>query len=246
LRDDPVEHLFATLADAQAFPLLDLLRILLLNRAVNQHYALKDMAAIDGIVKRFLFSGFSHVACTSMTLKVICNMFATAFGANVMLDASRLPVILEAVGLGLCSSHADTVQTAASVAFNCSLYVSRRDTDTLLALESPVVHCINNTTMSSNEHIGTPRLSILAASLTLSLTHSNIAAYALLMTLGKLIYKCDEAVDLANTFEVSLEPFTTNDATSDKVKEVAREVAALLQASAAAAATATTSTTPTV
>merc|ERR1712146_222650 len=132
-------------------------------------------------------------------------MFSTASGANQLLASTRLPLIIELLEEAFDVDHAPTVQVAATLAFNFSLYISREDIDTLLAFLVPTVHALNNKNTSLTDDV----------------------AYAFLMTLGKLLYQCNEAVDVAKSLELNLTPYTTS--STAKVQGVAAEVQKILQ-----------------
>jgi ABC-type tungstate transport system substrate-binding protein len=163
----------------------------------------------------------------------------------MLLEPTRLPRVLEAIELGLLSTHADANHTAATIAFNCSLYISRQDIDMLLALVAPVVHCLQSQQAQSNENISMISDTLWATPTVGSCSYryvyhvNNVAAvsigYALLMTLGKLMYKCNQVVELLQTLELQLDAYLAATST-DKVREVAREVQALIAATPTAAA----------
>ena len=110
-------------------------------------------------------------------------------------------------------------QAAATLAYNTSLHINKdKHNEPIIEGVSALAHALDNETDAEN---GTPPKQS-------HHTHNSPhpTAYRMLMAFGRLLYRNDEAVAVANTLEIHLSRHTGS--TTSKVKQVASEVQSLL------------------
>jgi hypothetical protein len=76
-----------------------------------------------------------------MSLRLACNLFATKEGYTFLLEESNKPTIVDMILKGLEEEDAPTRTAAATLAFNTSIYLSKEDSDTMLALIRQIFSC---------------------------------------------------------------------------------------------------------
>ncbi|KAL6079744.1 Desumoylating isopeptidase 1 [Balamuthia mandrillaris] len=191
------------------FPCLDVLRLLLCIPSVNVHYATTEFDVIVGILKRFVTEKPAGVTIPKgvsiMTLRMAANMFATPQGASAMLSPDHISSLSDVISEGILSSEKSCRLAGSTLAYNCSLYLSKAAEDAVTQVMSALIHALNEE----------------ASSLA-----TDECGFIMLMALGHLLFANDAAVELAGILGLELKPFI--DSSVSKIKEVAKEVALLL------------------
>eukprot|EP01096_Ripella_sp_DP13-Kostka_P002550 TRINITY_DN13425_c0_g1_i1.p1 TRINITY_DN13425_c0_g1~~TRINITY_DN13425_c0_g1_i1.p1 ORF type:complete len:505 (+),score=209.79 TRINITY_DN13425_c0_g1_i1:69-1517(+) len=195
-RELPVERLF---------PLVDIVRLTVLNFGANEVFAAPP--TIDLLMEwldRLVISPSPSVPDASkyLCLRVFVNMFGHPHGANALVHPFRLPKIVEAILKGLESDTKQLKHTVATLAYNCAVFLPN-DFDQTIELLSAVTHSLSQLGNDSDE-----------------------TAFALLMSLGRLIFDNEDAISTAKDLSVNLEPFKRS--SLEKVRSVASDVEAIL------------------
>jgi len=199
------KRMFETLPDDKVFPAIDLFRLLISDSGACKYYASEGLAIVEGLQQRFLFADDARsrsFACRLLTFMLTCNMFSAAEGAESQL--SNISRTVEVINTGLEDEKMHIKQAAAYLCYNCSRLVASRDSDTVMAFLTAAVHGLNTISSPSDE-----------------------CAIALVMAVGKLIYKNNEAVELVRSLELNLSAFLV--APSQKLRDAAKELSELIK-----------------
>eukprot|EP01113_Clastostelium_recurvatum_P041247 TRINITY_DN6522_c0_g1_i1.p1 TRINITY_DN6522_c0_g1~~TRINITY_DN6522_c0_g1_i1.p1 ORF type:complete len:395 (-),score=67.62 TRINITY_DN6522_c0_g1_i1:157-1164(-) len=129
-----VSHLMASLPTPKQFPVMDILRLVLLTEEGNAMYAQggpsRDLA-------RYIFAGNSpdpsKRAVQLLTLRAACNLFAWGTGRHHVLqqraEGDILGAIIDAVVAGLHTNDRITRKVVASLCFDVALLLSSSQAD---------------------------------------------------------------------------------------------------------------------
>jgi len=181
------------------------MRLLVTNEEYNNFFYKQEKYAssIKTILQHESDPKISHgKANVIMSLRLAANSFSQAAGKDFLL--SLLPNILEMISSGITGDQAVQL-SAATLAFNTSLYVKKEDQDTNMSLISCLVHHLSQPILNNgNEEV----------------------QFTELMALGRLCHCNTEACDLAKTLEFKVVDYTK--VQSQKVQQVAKELALLL------------------
>eukprot|EP00741_Cyanophora_paradoxa_P000460 tig00000405_g448.t1 len=143
-----VERLVARWPASALFPVLYLLRLLVVNPSANQHYVDDKRDLVSNVLRRCLGGEGEAVpasvpkAAQLMALCLATNMFASKGGAFFMTKAPRCALVVDVASRCLASPDPSIRTTAAALAYNCSIYLPKDDSDAAVALLAALVHAL--------------------------------------------------------------------------------------------------------
>jgi len=186
----------------KVFPVLDVLRLSLLQNVANAHFTqIKNTLIFD------LLNNLNNVPRPAqlLTYRVVANTFSSTSGVNYLLHTpDHLSATIESLVSGLHTNDKVMRKTVATLCYNTCLFLDRRHSDEVIQILSALVHLLSGASLSDDPDTDARQL----------------------LALGTLLYCNDEAVELTQTLELDLSKWITS--SNAKLKEITEEIQLLL------------------
>jgi len=182
---------------------MDILRLLVLHPTAAEYFGNIGNNFVDLLIKDFILCDSPPSEPAQwLSARVICNLCGAENAGKNMVAPSRIDSLMEIIMTGFESPVKQMRHTAATISFNASLRCAG-NSDIIMQLLSAVCHTLTTAQLPDD------------------------VLFTLLMTLGRLVYKNQEALDLVEVLGVDVNVFLSN--SSEKIQKAAKELQLLLQ-----------------
>jgi len=201
-----VAHLLENIPLAKVFVVLDIFRLLMLHPIANEYYVQGRDITLENVLKTY-FKPQQPMAIPSavqlMMLRLITNIFATPLGIRYMIEKKEnLSLTVEAILQGLHTEDPKKRLAGSSLAFNCSLFIPKREEDSVAQCLTTLIESLQTEKDEETE-------------------------FTSLMAIGKLIYGCNFAVQLVKAMEFNVQKYKESE--TEKIQLVAKEIEILIK-----------------
>ncbi|EGC38232.1 hypothetical protein DICPUDRAFT_149119 [Dictyostelium purpureum] len=195
-----LEQLLKSFSEPHQFPLLEILRMLLLKDQPNKYFTDLSNETISNLMKSILKKKLSK-ASELLSYRVINNCFSSKSGIAYLFSDNNINDTFECVIDGLHSKDKILKRAVSTIAYNCSIYLTSNYNEQNLSLLTAVSHVLSEIDLSTED----PEI-----------------VFRLLMTVGTLVYCNDESLDILSTLEFDYNKYLKSP--EDKIKKLIKEI----------------------
>ncbi|KAN0022263.1 hypothetical protein ACTFIU_004439 [Dictyostelium citrinum] len=202
------DGLLSTFSDDHQFPLLEILRMLLLKNQSNQYYTNQSNPMISNTLLKIQSKKLSK-ASELLSFRVINNCFFSKSGINYLFNNNNnLNIIIESTIDALHSMDKILKRAVSTLAYNLSIHLSVESSnhqEQSISLLGAIEHILSESDLSNED----PEIS-----------------FRLLMALGTLIYCNDDLVEILKTLDFDFNKYLNSKEL--KVSQLTKEIQLLL------------------
>ncbi|KAK5582184.1 hypothetical protein RB653_003767 [Dictyostelium firmibasis] len=204
-----LDNLLITFSDDHQFPLLEILRMLLLKNQSNQYYTNNNSKMISNILSKIQSKKLSK-ASELLSFRVINNCFHSKSGINYLFDQSmnNLNVVIESTIDALHSMDKILKRAVSTLAYNLSIHLSADNPnhqEQSISLLGAIEHILSESNFSNED----PEIS-----------------FRLLMAMGTLVYCNDDLIEILKTLDFDFNKYLNSKEL--KVSQLTKEIQLLL------------------
>ncbi|EAL60992.1 hypothetical protein DDB_G0292886 [Dictyostelium discoideum AX4] len=208
------DGLLSTFSDDHQFPLLEILRMLLLKNQSNQYYTNQSNPIISNILLKIQSKKLSKPS-ELLSFRVINNCFFSKSGINYLFNGNgndnnndNLNIVIESTIDALHSMDKILKRAVSTLAYNLSIHLSIDNSnhqEQAISLLGAIEHILSESDFSNED----PEIS-----------------FRLLMALGTLIYCNDDLVEILKTLDFDFNKYLNSKEL--KISQLIKEIQSLL------------------